>query len=152
MRITIAAVGRAKRGPEQDLYESYAKRLSWPLTLKEVEEKRPLSGDERVARESELLLEAVPKDAVLVALDERGRNMTSPRLAEWLGELRDSGRRELCFLIGGADGLDPAVRARADLVLSCGALTWPHMLVRAMLAEQIYRCQQILSGHPYHRD
>ncbi len=152
MRITIAAVGRAKRGPEQDLYDTYAARLSWPLSLKEVEEKRPLTGEARIARESELLLQAVPEGAVTVALDERGRNMTSTKLAAWIGELRDTGRQDLCFLIGGADGLDPAVRARADLVLSCGALTWPHMLVRAMLAEQIYRCQQILSGHPYHRD
>ncbi|MFP3422353.1 23S rRNA (pseudouridine(1915)-N(3))-methyltransferase RlmH, partial [Bacillus sp. SIMBA_161] len=80
MRITIAAVGRAKRGPEQDLYDTYAERLSWPLTLKEVEEKRPLTGEARIARESELLLQAVPEGGVTVALDERGRNMTSTKL------------------------------------------------------------------------
>ncbi len=152
MRITIVAVGKGRSGPEQQLFETYSQRSQWPLELKEVEEKKGLSGDALKAREAELLLGAVPKGALIVALDERGRNVTSRKLADWIGEKRDNGKSDLCFLIGGADGLDPAVRAQADLVLACGSLTWPHLLVRAMLAEQIYRCQQILAGHPYHKD
>ncbi|MEQ8603661.1 MAG: 23S rRNA (pseudouridine(1915)-N(3))-methyltransferase RlmH [Marivibrio sp.] len=152
MRITIAAVGRGRSGPEQQLYDEYVKRLSWPLFLKEVEAKKSLEGDALKAAEAKLLLEAAPKGALLVALDERGRNITSMKLAEWIEAKRLDGKSDLCFLIGGADGLDPAIRAQADLVLACGSLTWPHLLVRAMLAEQIYRCQQILAGHPYHRE
>lgn len=152
MRITIAAVGRGRSGPEQQLYETYVKRSSWPLALKEVEAKKGLEGEALKAAEAKLLLEAAPKGALLVALDERGRNITSMKLAEWIEAKQVDGKSDLCFLIGGADGLDPAVRAQADLVLACGSLTWPHLLVRAMLAEQIYRCQQILAGHPYHRE
>lgn len=152
MRIAIVAVGKGRRGPEQQLFETYRERLSWPLTLTEVEEKKKLEGEALKAREAELLLGAVPKGALIVALDERGRNVTSRKLADWIGDQQLNGKSDLCFLIGGADGLDPAVRAQADLVLACGSLTWPHLLVRAMLAEQIYRCEQILAGHPYHRD
>jgi 23S rRNA (pseudouridine1915-N3)-methyltransferase len=152
MRITIVAVGKGRSGPEQELFETYTKRSAWPLSLKEVEEKKALTGDELKAREADLLLGAVPKGALIVALDERGRNITSRKLADWIGDQQLHGKSDLCFLIGGADGLDPAVRAQADLVLACGSLTWPHLLVRAMLAEQIYRVQQILAGHPYHKD
>lgn len=151
MRLWIAAVGRAKAGPERDLYTQYVRRLSPPPTLKEVEEKRPLPVAERMAREAELLLAAVPPGAVVVALDERGRSVGSEAFADRLGQWRDQGIADLAFLIGGADGHAEAVRARADLLLSFGALTWPHMLVRAMLAEQLWRAHAILSGHPYHR-
>jgi 23S rRNA (pseudouridine1915-N3)-methyltransferase len=151
MRLLLAAVGRAKAGPERALFEHYAARLSWPLTLKEVEEKRPLPAAERMAREAELLLAAVPPGAIVVALDERGRQTPSEEFAARLGAWRDSGRSDICFLIGGADGHSEAVRKRADLLLAFGAMTWPHMLVRGMLAEQLYRAQCILAGHPYHR-
>ena len=152
MRILIAAVGRAKQGPERALWEHYAARLSWPVTLKEVEEKRRLSSPELKKREADLLLGAVPDGAVLVALDERGKALSSAAFAEKLGVWRDEGIRDLAFVIGGADGLDETVRARADMKLSFGAMTWPHMLVRGLLAEQVFRAQCILSGHPYHRD
>lgn len=152
MRLTLIAVGRAKRSPEQDLFQLYAKRLKPPLGLIEVEEKRPLSGPELMAREAELILDKVPDGAVLVALDERGRAMASRPFAEKMAELRDTGTRDTVFVIGGADGLDPAVRDRAAIVLGFGPQTWPHMLVRAMLAEQLYRAQTIQAGHPYHRD
>lgn len=151
MRITLGAVGRARPGPERALYDHYAGRLSWPLTLKEVEEKRPLPVPERMAREAELLLAQVPAGAVVVALDERGREMGSTDFARRLGDWQDQGRAEIAFLIGGADGHAEAVRARAELLLCFGRLTWPHMLVRGMLAEQLFRAQCILSGHPYHR-
>lgn len=151
MRVHVVAVGRAKRGPEKALFDAYVERIRWPFQLHEVEEKRPLSGPELKAREADLLLGVVPDGAVVVALDERGKAMGSEDLADRVGQWRDEGRGDLVFIIGGADGLDERVRARADLCLCFGKLTWPHMLVRVMLAEQVYRCQQILAGHPYHR-
>ncbi|MGE5546739.1 MAG: 23S rRNA (pseudouridine(1915)-N(3))-methyltransferase RlmH [Solirubrobacterales bacterium] len=151
MRIWLAAVGRVKPGPELDLYTQYARRLTPAPVVKEVEEKRPLPVAERMAREAELLLGAVPAGAVVVALDERGKTMDSPAFATRLGQWRDQGTADLAFLIGGADGHADAVRARANLLLSLGAMTWPHMLVRALLAEQLWRAQAILAGHPYHR-
>lgn len=151
MDFLIAAVGRAKAGPERALYDHYARRLKAPLVLKEVEEKRPLPAAQRMPREADLLLSCVPAGARVIALDERGKDMGSEALATLLGQWRDESIPTCCFLIGGADGHDPSVRARADLLLSFGKLTWPHMLVRGMLAEQIYRCQSILDGHPYHR-
>ncbi|MEW5728423.1 MAG: 23S rRNA (pseudouridine(1915)-N(3))-methyltransferase RlmH [Pseudomonadota bacterium] len=151
MRLWLAAVGRAKAGPELDLYTQYVRRLSPPPVLKEVEEKRPLPVPERMAREGELLLGAIPPGAVVVALDERGKSMGSEAFAARMGQWRDQGVGDLAFLIGGADGHHPSVRDRAQLLLSFGAMTWPHMLVRAMLAEQLWRAQAILSGHPYHR-
>ncbi|MCA0199907.1 MAG: 23S rRNA (pseudouridine(1915)-N(3))-methyltransferase RlmH [Proteobacteria bacterium] len=151
LHIVIAAVAKAKAGPERDLYDAYVARLPWRVDLKEIEIKKDLAVDVRKAREGEALLAAVPQGAKLVALDERGRTETSEAFAARLGRWRDDGVRTVAFIIGGADGLDEAVRKKADLVLSFGALTWPHMLVRAMLAEQVYRAQSILAGHPYHR-
>jgi 23S rRNA (pseudouridine1915-N3)-methyltransferase len=121
------------------------------VDLKEIEIKKELAVDVRRAREGEALLAAMPQGSRIVALDERGRSETSEAFASRLGRWRDDGVRTVGFLIGGADGLDEAVRKKADLVMSFGAPTWPHMLVRAMLAEQIYRAQTILAGHPYHR-
>ncbi|WP_342237120.1 23S rRNA (pseudouridine(1915)-N(3))-methyltransferase RlmH [Inquilinus sp. OTU3971] len=151
MRLTIAAVGRARPGPLRDLFDDYAGRSIWPLTLREVEARKGLSGFALKREEAALLLAAVPAGAAVVALDERGRDLDSVAFARLLGRWRDEGRGELAFLIGGADGHDDSVRDRAELLLSFGRLTWPHMLARTMLAEQIYRAQTILSGHPYHR-
>jgi 23S rRNA (pseudouridine1915-N3)-methyltransferase len=151
MRILLAAIGRAKAGPEQDLYRQYVRRLTPPPVLREVEEKRPLASAQMKAREAELLLGCVPEGAVVVALDERGRELTSPDFAARLGDWRDGGTGDVAFLIGGADGHGDAVRDRADLLLSLGRMTWPHMLVRALLAEQLWRAHSILIGHPYHR-
>lgn len=151
MRLLIAAIGRQKRGPLKDLEQHYAERLLWPLTLREVEEKRPLPAAELKEREAALLLAAVPAGATIVALDERGTALSSPDFATRIAQWRDRGVADLAFLIGGADGHGDAVRKRADLLLSLGAMTWPHLLVRGMLLEQLYRAQQILAGHPYHR-
>ena len=150
MRVTICAVGRLKSGPERDLVDKFAKRITWPFDIREVEERKKLPDAERRAREGELLAGACPDGAVRVALDERGKSLTSAEIAEKIGEWRDSGR-DIAFLIGGADGLAPDIRESADIVLSFGAQTWPHMLARALLVEQIYRAQEILAGHPYHR-
>jgi 23S rRNA (pseudouridine1915-N3)-methyltransferase len=151
MRLTVAAVGRWKAGPERALYEHFAGRVTWPLELKEIDVKKKLPTPQLVRREGELLLAAVPKGAVVVALDQRGKPMTSADFARRLGAWRDDGVGDVVFLIGGADGLDESVRKKATLTLSLGPMTWPHLMVRALLAEQLYRAQAILSGHPYHR-
>ncbi len=151
MRISVIAVGRARKGPERALYDDFAGRLAWPIALVEVEERRPLPAAQKVRSEGELLRARVPKGAVTVALDGRGKALSSEDFATRLGRWRDDGIDEIAFLIGGADGLDGAVIETAALTLSLGAMTWPHLLVRGMLAEQLYRAEQILAGHPYHR-
>ncbi|PKU24289.1 23S rRNA (pseudouridine(1915)-N(3))-methyltransferase RlmH [Telmatospirillum siberiense] len=151
MQLLLAAVGKVRPGPERDLFEHYRRRMTWSLTVKEVEEKRPLPVAERILREGDLLLAQVPSGAILVTLDERGRQLESPAFAERLGAWRDDGRSHLIFAIGGADGHSDNLRKRADMLLSFGAMTWPHMLVRGMLAEQLYRAECILANHPYHR-
>jgi 23S rRNA (pseudouridine1915-N3)-methyltransferase len=123
-----------------------------PPTIVDLEEWRRLPPAELKAREGELILAASPTGARLVALDQGGREWTSRDLAEQLRKWRDSGLADLAFAIGGAEGLGPAVIDRADAVLSLGAMTWPHLLARCMLLEQLYRAQQILAGHPYHRE
>jgi len=151
VKLLLIAVGRARAGAEATLLGAYAKRLRWPLDVREVEERRPLAATERTAREGRLLLGAVPDGAHVVVLDGGGRALSSEAFAAHLGAVRDRGVRAVAFLVGGADGHDPAVLDRADLTLSLGPMTWPHMLVRPMLAEQLYRAQAILDGHPYHR-
>jgi len=157
MRIVVAAIGRARTAPEQALFDAYARRLvrSGPagltLELAEVEERRKLAGEPLRKAEAELLLARIPKDAAIVALDGRGKPLSSEAFAAHLARWRDEGIGDLAFVIGGADGLDPGLLKRARFVLSLGAMTWPHLLVRAMLAEQVYRAQSILLGHPYHR-
>lgn len=151
MRIVIAAVGRLRRGPELELLESYRRRMRWSVTIREVEERRPLPPAERQAREAELLRMALPEGATLAALDERGAQLDSRQFAQWIAAQQDKGVGDLAFAIGGADGLDPRLRDEADIKIAFGTMTWPHMLARAMLMEQIYRAQQILAGHPYHK-
>ena len=151
----LCAVGRLRSGPERDLIADYTQRLDrtgralslGPLTEHEVEDKKNAG----MAAEAELLARAVPQGAVLVTLDERGKLLTSPEFATQLARWRDAGRQDVAFVIGGADGIDPSLRARADFSISFGQMVWPHMLVRVMLAEQLYRAANILSGGPYHR-
>ncbi|HWK43891.1 MAG TPA: 23S rRNA (pseudouridine(1915)-N(3))-methyltransferase RlmH [Stellaceae bacterium] len=152
MRVQISAIGRLKPGPARDLWALYAGRLVPPASLVELEEKRALPAPQLKEREAALLLGSCPRGATLVALDERGQSLTSPGFAARLTRWRDQGVEDLVFLIGGADGHDETVRRRADLLLSLGAMTWPHLLVRGLLAEQLYRAQQIAAGHPYHRE
>jgi len=151
VRLVIAAVGKLKAGPIKSLYDDYAGRLPWPVTLKEIANRTDKSAAERKRREGEALLAVIPDDAALVALDGRGRALASEAIAERLRAFRDSGTASLAFAIGGADGLDDAVRRRAALALAFGPQTWPHFLVRVMLAEQLYRAATLLAGHPYHR-
>ncbi|PHP28353.1 23S rRNA (pseudouridine(1915)-N(3))-methyltransferase RlmH [Limimaricola cinnabarinus] len=155
MRVRICAVGRMKSGPERALVDDYTTRFDrtgralglGPLTISEVDDRK--GGG--MAAEAALLERAIPNGAVICAMDERGREMTSPDFAKMLAGWRDAGRSDLAFVIGGADGIDPALRARADAMLSFGPMVWPHMLVRAMLTEQLYRAASILAGSPYHR-
>ena len=145
----VIAVGRLRSGPEAELFARYAGRLRPPLGLTELAEGAGAPAEAK-RREGDALLRALPGGALAVALDLGAEAPSSERLAalleRWLGL-----SRPVCFLIGGAEGLDAAVLARADAALSLGPLTWPHFLVRAMLAEQLYRAQSILTGHPYHR-
>lgn len=152
LRTHIVAVGRMKAGPERALFDLHAARLTPAPELREVEEKRPLPTEKLKIREAELLLAAVPEGARIVAMDERGKQLGSVAFAQKLGDWRDEGVRDVAFVIGGADGLDKAVLDQAHLLLSLGKMTWPHMLVRGLLAEQLYRANAILSGHPYHRE
>jgi 23S rRNA (pseudouridine1915-N3)-methyltransferase len=151
MRLSVIAVGRLKSGPHAALAQHYAERLTLPLTQREVEEKRKLPPAELMEREAALLLAAVPAGATIIALDSRGKALSSEALAERLAQWQAQGVGDLAFLIGGAEGLSPQVRQKAQLVLSLGPMTWPHLLVRGMLLEQLYRAQQIMAGHPYHR-
>lgn len=158
MRITIAAVGRMKAGPEREMVARYLDRAiggGKPLALTgfdiiELPESRAGSSASRKAEEAKALRAALP-EGIVVALDERGKAIGSETFANQIGRWRDDGRPAASFIIGGADGLDPAFVSAADLVLSFSPLTWPHQLVRIMLAEQLYRATTILSGHPYHR-
>ena len=152
MRIRIIAVGRARRGPERDLFDDYKARIAWSLDLIEVEEKRPLPSERRIAREEMLMREKIPRGAVTIALDETGDDLTSRKFAALFRQWQDGGASDVAFLIGGVDGLSDALKAEASHKIRFGRMTWPHMLIRPMLAEQIYRGRQILDGHPYHRD
>lgn len=155
MRVHICAVGRLRAGPERDLIDDYLTRFDrtgralglGPVNLIEVEDKK--GGG--MAAEAALLSKAVPDGAVLCVLDERGKLQSSPDFANTLAGWRDQGRGDLAFVIGGADGIDPTLRKRADAALSLGKMVWPHMLARVMLSEQLYRAASILAGAPYHR-
>lgn len=151
MKILIAAIGKAKASPELALYQHYIKRLPWKVELREIDVKIADAG-KRQAQEGEKLLSAVGDASRVVALDEAGRSLTSREIAAQLERWRQGGDSSVAFVIGGSDGLAAPVRERADLVLSLGKPTWPHLLVRAMLAEQLYRAWSLISGHPYHRD
>jgi 23S rRNA (pseudouridine1915-N3)-methyltransferase len=159
MRIIVAAIGRLKRGPETELSERYAKRATQTgrslglrdIEIVEIRESRASEAGKRMIEESIALANVVPQDAVVVLLDSRGENLDSASLAAQFAQWRSNNRPAAVFMIGGADGLAPSLRDKAELRLSFGAATWPHQLVRVMLLEQIYRATTILSGHPYHR-
>lgn len=152
MKIQLIAVGRLSGGPEQTLFETYRKRLGWSLDVREIDLRKKLSDAERQRAEGEAILDAVPAGCPLIALDEAGKTLDSRGLAQWIEDKSVHGSSRLALAIGGADGLSAQVKQRADLLLSFGRLTWPHMLVRTLVAEQIYRVEMILKGHPYHRD
>lgn len=151
MDIIIACIGHMKPSPELDLLSKYIKQTRWNVVVREFEDKKPGSVEERKKREGALLLSAVPAAAKIVVMDERGKLLSSEKFAKRLGDWQDESVPAVVFLIGGADGHSEEIRKKADLVLAFGEMTWPHMLARIMLAEQIYRAKTILDGHPYHR-
>ena len=157
MRLIVTAVGRMKSGPDRDLADRYLDRAAKAgrglgfksIDIVELGESRAARADDRMAEEAIAIGKAIEPGAVRVVLDAGGKPLSSEELAARLGQWRDAGR-SVCFIIGGADGLAPALK-KADLTLAFGAATWPHQLVRIMLLEQLYRAITILSGHPYHR-
>jgi 23S rRNA (pseudouridine1915-N3)-methyltransferase len=151
IRFRLLAIGRLRQGPFKELEALYAGRLSPPPAIVELEVRQRLPAAALTAREAELILAALPARARLVALDPRGEMWSSETLADRLAGWRDAGVPEFAFAIGGSEGLDAVVLDRAVARVSLGPMTWPHFLVRGMLLEQLYRAQQILAGHPYHR-
>lgn len=141
--IDIIAVGRLKSGPLLDLYQDYVSRIrDWQIMLHEIDDRKPA--------EQAIMARLDMADYAFI-LDERGKALASDDFAKRLNTLQDNGKNRIAFVIGGADGHSGALRARADFLLSFGIQTWPHMLARVMLAEQLYRARQIIVGHPYHR-
>ena len=159
MRLVLIAVGRLKAGAERDLAARYLARAIAAaravglagIDMRELDDSRARRPEDRKAEEARAILAAIPVGARLLLLDERGKNLSSEEFAADIGKARDSGTPALALAIGGPDGLDQTLRARAHLILAFGAMTWPHQLVRVMAAEQIYRAVTILAGHPYHR-
>jgi 23S rRNA (pseudouridine1915-N3)-methyltransferase len=158
VRLGLICVGRLKAGPEREIYARYAGRIAAlrrlgleGLDLREIDESKAKSPAERMSREGAEILAFVPADAGLALFDERGRAADSAAFARFIESERDAGRKALWFAIGGSEGLDENLRARAQAIFSFGAMTLPHQFVRILAAEQIYRAMTILSGHPYHR-
>jgi 23S rRNA (pseudouridine1915-N3)-methyltransferase len=159
MRLVVAAIGRLKDGPERELAERFRKRAEQSgrrlgfrdVEVVEIRESRAQDTGKRTLEESIALTNLIPDKAITILLDERGESLDSATLANRLGRWRDDGKSAVVFIIGGDDGLAPALRDKASLKLAFGSATWPHQLVRVMLLEQIYRAMSILAGHPYHR-
>jgi 23S rRNA (pseudouridine1915-N3)-methyltransferase len=151
MKITLLCVGNLKASLEKDLLDQYRTRLSWPFEMKEIVCRKSGPPDQVKIWEGEILLQAIEPASTVIGLDEQGDLLTSVEFAEILNTYRNEGVRSLTFVIGGADGLSDLVRKRCQRLVALGRMTWPHLLVRGLLAEQIYRAQQILAGHPYHR-
>ena len=152
MRITIVAVGKLRRSIFNQLFGLYAKRLRWELRLREVEPHNSKNIKEQQRHESARLLALIPNSAQIIILDENGETLSSSGLASWIDSKIQNGSKDICIVIGGANGLDLDIFPKSQLILALGRLTWPHLMVRGMILEQIYRVQQILSGHPYHKD
>lgn len=151
MHLVVLSPGRFKAGPERDLFERYSTRCPWRVELMELTLRRDVAAGERRAAESRLIAHRLPTGRPLVLLDASGELATSEAFARRLGGWRDDGSAGVSFVIGGAEGVDAELHRRADWRLALGRLTWPHLLVRALLAEQLYRAASILAGHPYHR-
>ncbi len=159
MRLGLLCVGRMKAGPERELFQRYTQRIAefrnlglQGLEVKEVSESRARAVAPRIGEEGEALLAALPAEATLAVFDERGEAASSVDFAGFIEKERDRGRANLWFAIGGAEGLDAALRERAVVAYSFGKMTLPHQFVRILAAEQIYRAMTILAGHPYHRE
>jgi 23S rRNA (pseudouridine1915-N3)-methyltransferase len=159
VKLYLVGVGRLKAGPERELVSRYADRctasgrkIGFPaFEMREIDESRARRPEDRKAEEAVAIEALLPVQVKKICLDERGKALTSEDFARKLGDWRDAGAGACAFIIGGPDGLDPSFRENAELTLAFGAMTWPHQIVRALAAEQIFRAMTILSGHPYHR-
>ena len=150
-KIDVIVVGKVKKGPWRDLIDDYVTRTKWPLNVIEVESKYT-DPKAQQDHEQRLILEKLDTDSFVIVLDERGDGLRSLDFSQTLQKIRDTGSDKLTFLIGGAEGFTDDIRNKANMLLSFGQQTWPHVMVRVMLLEQIYRAQQIIAGHPYHRE
>lgn len=154
MKIQIISIGKFENSPHREAFETYVKRLKWKVELKEMELKNSqnFSIAEIKKGEGELILKALKPQSKIIALDEHGQQFSSREFSKLIADFALRGNSDLTFIIGGADGLSEEVLSKAALKISLGKMTFPHLMVRAILAEQIYRASTILSGHPYHRD
>ncbi|MDH5723616.1 MAG: 23S rRNA (pseudouridine(1915)-N(3))-methyltransferase RlmH [Alphaproteobacteria bacterium] len=151
LKIEIICVSKLRKGSFYDIAQDYQKRLQWTLTIREFDS--AYKTQTQIQKdEEEKILSALNSRAVIIALDERGKSFKSVDFAQRLEKYAQEGRNEIQFIIGGAYGLTDAIRQKAELLISFGEQTWPHLMVRTMLLEQIYRSQQILAGHPYHKE
>lgn len=150
MHIDIVAVGKNTSRPIKEICAEYQKRLKWSVSVHEIQikDRNPSLQKEK---ECSALLKKIDNDTIVIALDETGENISSQQFSSYISKQQNNGHNNIAFIIGGADGLNDEIRSRSNKLLSFGRLTWPHMMVRALLMEQIYRAQQIISGHPYHR-
>ena len=159
MKLSLHVVGRMKNGPERELFARYFDRALasgkqqgiHPVTVKEYSESKAQRGPDRKRQEGDEILSHIDASSFVIALDERGKTLSSPDFADLIGRARDDGVNEVVFVIGGADGLDDAVRKRAQRTIAFGAMTWPHQIVRVLAVEQIYRAISIMGNHPYHK-
>ncbi len=151
MHIRFIVVGKCAKGPIAELVREYLKRFTWQVSVQEIIPKKMSNSVSQKEHEAELILNACPKGGKLVILDERGENPNTIEISDRISSWQGQGFSSFCFVIGGADGLATTVRQKADWVLSFGQMTWPHMLMRVLLLEQLYRVQQVIANHPYHR-
>ncbi len=154
MRITILSIGKFENSPHKAVFENYLKRLKWKVDLRELELKNSqnMSVDKIKEGEGDLILKAIRPSSKMVLLDENGKEFSSRNFAKLISDSGVNGDSDLTFVIGGSDGLSVQLLKKAYLKISLGLMTFPHLMVRSMLIEQIYRAQTIINGHPYHRD
>ncbi len=154
MRITILSIGKFENSPHKAVFENYLKRLKWKIELRELELKNAqnMSVDKIKEGEGDLILKALKPSSKLIVLDERGKQFGSIAFSKMIADFALAGDSDLTFVIGGSDGLSQEVLQKAGLKISLSTMTFPHLMVRAILMEQIYRAQSIIAGHPYHRE
>lgn len=153
MKINIIAIGKFRKNcPNQELFLDYSKRLKWPLNLIQIDSKIVGSTDEIKQKEGELILKNLPENSKVILLDEKGENLTSREFAAKIAKFQNNSQSNLSFIIGGANGISDQIKKIANLSIAFGKMTFPHMMVRSMLIEQIYRANLIINNHPYHKD
>jgi len=154
MRITIISIGKFENSPHKAVFEGYLKRLKWKVELKEIEQRasKNITSAQLKSLEAELILKAVKPSSKVIALDENGKQFSSRNFAKIISDSGLNGESDISFIIGGSDGLDESILKKAQLKISFGLMTFPHLMVRSILAEQLYRAQTIIDNHPYHRD